>query len=402
MAVFRYRAQDREGRMRRGQHEADSPAAVRAWVRAQGWLPLEVHAVSDRRSGGGLWRPRLPVDELVMFLTQLHTLLDSGTPLGDALCLLMGQAESRHQHRLAATLYEQVQAGTPLAQALREAPYSLPAELIAAVRAGEESGHLAQVLGQMAALFEQRAETRRGLQGAMVYPLLMLLFSLAVVAFLMGYVVPKIVTVFDSLHQTLPPLTRALIALSDFVREHGGALLSLVILTGMGLAWAWQRPGGRSWLQRFGLRLPLWGRLMRERAVALWAQTLGMLLAAGVPIVPALRIARESVPLLPMQGALADLPDQVSRGMPLSQALRQSGFFPPLLLHLVNSGEHNAQLPALLQKAATYYARRYRQRMQAMTALLEPLMIIIMGGVVLLIVLAIMVPIFSMNQMVHL
>ena len=402
MPVYRYKAQDRKGRVLRGQHEADNPAAVRAWLRAQGWLPLEVEALSVRQGRSPLWRLRLPADELVMFLTQLHTLLDSGTPLGDALRLLAGQAESRHQHRLAAALYEQVQAGASLAQAMHEAPYGLPEELLAAVRAGEESGHLAQVLGRMAALFEQRAETRRSLQGAMVYPLLMLVFSLAVVAFLMGYVVPKIVTVFDSLHQTLPPLTRALIALSDFVRQHGGALLLLAILAGMALAWAWQRPGGRSWLQRLGLRLPLWGRLMRERAVALWAQTLGMLLAAGVPIVPALRIARESVPLLPMRAALSDLPDQVSRGVPLSQALKQSDFFPPLLLHLVSSGEHNAQLPALLQKAAAYYARRYRQRVQTMTALLEPFMIIIMGGVVLLIVLAIMVPIFSMNQMVHL
>lgn len=397
--LFHYRALTATGRMRQGTQEADSARAVRDWLRQQGLTPVEVSPV-QAKTPRHLWRPTVSTADLALFVRQLQTLLETGTPLSEALRLLMRQYGHGIMQRLAGWLYEQVQQGYGLAQAMSSAPVRLPADLIAAVRAGEESGHLDAVLSRMADALEAQDALRKKLLSALIYPALMVVVALAIVFFLMSYVVPKIVTVFDSLHQTLPPLTQAMLTFSAMVQAHGGLILLGAALAVVMLVWLWRQPQSRRWMQGGLLRLPLVRQLLIEASTARWARTLGMLLDAGVPVVMALRIANETVTVLPLRARLTPLVDRVSKGERITAVMESAGFFPPLMLHLTASGEHNGQLAAMLLKGAQRYEQNVARMAQTLVALLEPLMIIIMGGVVLTIVLAIMLPIFSMNQMV--
>ncbi len=398
MAHFEYEALTPGGRIQCGVCEADTPAAVRAWVREQGWVPVSVKPQTQKQRGS-LWRRRVPLETLLLVLEQLQTLLEAGTSLSEALRLLAAQA-SGIGSRLAAFWLAQVEQGQPLAQAMARSPYRLPETLIAAVRAGEESGHLPQVLAQLIETLEAQASLRQKLSGALIYPMLMIVVAVAIVAFLLVYVVPKIVAVFDSLHQALPPLTLALIHLSAFLQHYGLAIGLMLGAGGVALAWTWQRPAGRAGMQRMLLRLPGAGTVLRTRAAVNWAQTLAMLLDSGVPIVAALNIAAASVDVLPLRSRVAGFAEQVARGRPLHALMAEAKFFPPMMTYLAQTGEANGQLPRLLGRAAQRFAGRLAQRLQTFVALLEPIMIIMMGGVVLTIVLAIMLPIFSMNQLV--
>lgn len=401
MQVFNYEAIDRQGLRRKGTLEADSLQQARQLLRQRGLFPVTVTGLQRRAAEKTHWfRAALPLGELTLFIRQLHTLLESGTPLAQALKLLMNQYGKGRGYRLSAFLYEQIQQGTSFSQALEKAPFVLPSILVAASRAGEESGHLDQVLGQLADTLEQQEAMRKKLQAALIYPALMVVVAVAIIGFLMIYVVPKIVTVFDSMHQALPPLTQLLLSFSEFVQMHGAALAA-VLMMGVGALWlAWRKPPGRAIMQRLLLNLPLVRALMLESAAARWTRTLGMLLKAGVPAVTAIKISNETLGILPLQRVAAPLAEQVAKGVPVSQAMESAGFFPPLILHLAASGEHNGQLPQMLLKGAQRYEQRVESLAQTLVALLEPVMIIIMGGIVLMIVLAIMLPIFSMNQMV--
>jgi len=397
--LFKYRALTPSGRTRQGTREADGARAVRDWLRQQGLVPIEVMPVQERLKYRW-WRPAASIGDLALLVRQLQTLLETGTPLSDALRLLLRQYERGVMQRLIGWLYEQVQQGYGLAQAMTTAPLRLPSELIASVRAGEESGHLDAVLAQMADTLENTDALRKKLIAALIYPALVVMLALAIVFFLISHVVPKIVTVFNAMDQALPPLTQGLIVVSSVVQQHGGVLLFSGLLAIGGLIGLWRRPGSRRWMQRLLLHLPIVRQLLIEASTARWARTLGTLLDAGVPAVSALRIANETVSVLPLQARLMPMVECVSKGESITSVMEKAGFFPPLMLHLVSSGEHNGQLEAMLMKGAQRYEQNVARTAQTLLALLEPLMIIIMGGVVLTIVLAVMLPIFSMNQMV--
>lgn len=399
MPLYRYKAISSDGkRLLRGTYKAETVTAVREWLRTQGLMPVSV-AQQAQTSHSTLWRRKIPLETLLLLLEQLHTLLEAGASLSDALRLLIAQS-SGVGSRLAAFFLEEVERGVPLAQAMARSPYRLPETLIAAVRAGEESGHLTKVLAQLINTLEAHASLRQKLLGALIYPLLMVGVSVVIVVFLLMYVVPKIITIFDSLHQALPPLTQALIHLSEFVQQHGLQMGSMFALLLLGVAWAWQRPAGRSGIQRVLLRLPGAGTVLRIRAAVNWAETLAMLLSSGVPIVAALNIAAATVDVLPLRQRVEKFSAQVEAGQPLHVVMKSAGFFPPMMTYLVQTGEENGALPQLLGRASQRFADQLSHRLQTFVSLLEPMMIIMMGGVVLTIVLAIMLPIFSMNQLV--
>jgi general secretion pathway protein F len=406
MPSFDYQALSSEGKKQQGTITADSAFAARASLRAQGLTPVSVsemdNAATQSRSwlSASFWRGRLPLKELVLLTRQLATLLEGGLPLAQVLSILAAQAETKRLGRLLTHVHGRVQEGQTLAAAFRTAPYLLPDDVIAMLAAGEESGNLVAVMSRLADSLEIREQVAGQMKGAMFYPIMMLTLSLGIVAFLLTVVVPKVVTMFTHFKQELPPLTRGLIATSNWLVEWWGILLGVLLVLAIVVKWLMMREAVKYRWHALLLRLPLMGRLLREGATARWARTLSVLLSSGVPAVEALKISAEVVGLLPMKQAVLTMSLQVREGVPLHRALMNAAVFPSLVRYLVESGEASGQLAAMLGRAAQHYEVSTQTLSSSLVKLVEPMLIVVMGGVVLLIVMAILLPIFSMNQMV--
>jgi general secretion pathway protein F len=401
MASFRYRALDAAGRELNGIGDADSARALRAQLRERGLWPVEVRAETAPGAGRGGWRRGLPVAELVLLTRQLATLVNAGLPLERALAAVGEQSELARTRQVLTALRDDILAGKSFAQALAGLPRVFGALYLALVEAGERSGHLDLVLARLADYLEYSQATRQKVLLALAYPAVVSCVALLVVSGLMSYVVPQVVGVFRDTHQTLPWLTRALMAASDFLRQWGVALLAVLAL-GIGVARrVLARPDPRRRLHRRLLALPVLGRLLRAFNTARMASTLAILVASGVPLLTAMETARNLLGMLPMREALDAAMLRVREGSPLGRALGQSKQFPPVLIHLIGSGEASGTLATMLERAATQQQQEVERRLATLTTLMEPLLILLMGGVVMVIVLAIMLPILDMNQMVR-
>jgi general secretion pathway protein F len=401
MAAFEYRAMDANGRSRKGVLTGDSPRQIRAQLRGQGLYPVDVQAVAD---SGGTRRPlfgqRVSTANLALMTRQLATLVRAGMPLEEALRALGEQVTNRRLQSVVAGVRARITEGSSLTEALGEFPGTFPELYRVMVEAGEASGRLEEVLDRLADYTEERQAMRQKLGVAMIYPILVTLVALLVVIALLTYVVPEVVRVFESTGQDLPLLTRGLIATSDFLRANGFYLLvgmgGLAILGGYLL----RRPGIRYQWDRLLLDLPLLGRFSRTLNAARVARTLAILTDSGVPLLEALRIGGRVVPNRPMRQAVEEAAVNVREGGRLHNALNQSGYFPPLLVHMLSAGEESGELEKMLERAASHQERELESAVSAATSLMEPLLILVMGGVVLVIVLAILLPIFEMNQLV--
>jgi general secretion pathway protein F len=405
MAGFRFEAVDAAGRRESGVLEADTPRQARAQLRARGLLPIRVESLLQRAAPGAApTQPRaraLPAAELALATRQLATLLGAGLTVAESLDAAIEQSESAATKRVLAGVRGEVLAGASLSAAMARYPATFSELFRTIVAAGEDSGRLPAVLERLADYVEARNALRRRVGLAFIYPALVTLVSILVVTGLLTYVVPQVVAVFENSHQTLPWLTAALIAVSDFLRAWGGWLLGLVLAGALGFAHALRRPALRRRWHALVLRLPLAGRLTRALDTTRLASTLAILVGSGVPLLNALQAAIGVVGNLPMRDAVAAVRDRVREGGSLSRAFAASGLFPPVMTHLVASGERSGRLAPMLDRVAEQQMRELDGRVLALTALLEPLLILVMGGVVLLIVLAILLPIFDMNQMVR-
>lgn len=405
MATFEYKALTADGKTRKGSLDGDSPRHVRQLLRDQKLTPLEVKSVDQKRKAAGsgtsgLFTPVIRTSDLALLTSQLHTLLKAGMPLAQAIKAVSMQAETRTVRRFLSALHAKVIEGHSFAQALALSHYRVNEEYIATVRAGEESGHLEQVLARLAESIRQQEKIRKKIQTAMIYPAIMVVMSVLIVLFLMIYVVPKVVTVFDNMEQALPPLTQGMLTVSEFLQLHWLMLLFVVILLFVGYRLLMKQTPWRRRRDRFWLRLPMLRKFLVYASSARWARTLGVLLASGVPATDALRISSEVMTLLPLKEKVLTMVEQVREGQKLQDAMTEAGFFPPLLLNLVQTGEGSGQLDTMLLEGADHYESEVENAAATLVSLVEPLMILIMGGVVLTIVLAIMLPIFEMNQMV--
>lgn len=404
MSGFKYQAVDPVGRTVNGVLEADTPRQARAALREQGLVPLEVEALSEKslRSGAD-WRFRrgLPLSELSLLTRQLATLLNAGLTIEQTLNALIEQAESQYVRRVVAGIRGEVLAGQSLARAMGNYPSVFPELYQTLVASGEQSGQLARVLLRLADYLEERHALRQKIGLAFVYPAIVSVVALLVVFGLLIYVVPQVVSVFEHTSQKLPLLTRALIGLSNFLRASWFVWLGGVVL----FAWLFRNAMKREPLrQRYHawlLRLPLVGRLTRGSNTAQLASTLAILVGSGVPLLAALQAGTGVVGNLPMRQALTEAVKRVREGMSLSRALAQGKMFPPVMVHLIASGEASGKLDQMLERVAAQQSQELQTRVSAMTSLLEPLLILVMGGLVLVIVLAILLPIFEMNQLVR-
>lgn len=413
MGAFAWQAIDGRGKVRQGVRESESARQLRQRLRAEGLTPLSVDEVEDsratratrtraggRRLGGGVDRKLRPAD-LALVTRQLATLLRSRLPLDEALRVVAQQSERSAQRNLVTAVRSGVAEGMSLADAMRRFPKAFPEYYAATVSAGEQSGRLEVVLERLADYAENASAARQKVMLSLLYPALVTLVAIAVVIGLVTYVVPEVVKVFERMDQELPVLTRALIGLSDFLRDYAWVLVGAVTLMVVSFRWAYGRPGSRKGIQRQFLHLPLVGRLLRELNVARFARTFGILLGSSVSATEALKVSANVLTNLPIRDALLSAADRVREGAAIGSSLYNTGFFPPLMLNMIASGEASGQLVDMLDRAAESQERQLLHTVAALVGLMEPLMILLMGGLVLVIVIAIMLPIFNINQLIQ-
>lgn len=399
MALFDYQAANAQGRIEKGQLDADSPRGARQLLRGRGLTPVQVSAA--RSAGSGWGARRLSASELAWATRQLASLLAASLPLEGALSAVIEQAERPHVAQALTAVRADVRAGQRLTVALAARPRDFPPIYRALVGAGEDSGDLARVMERLADYIEERNALQAKVLTAFIYPAAISLVSVAIVIFLLSYVVPQVVTAFVQARQTLPMLTQVMLAASAFVRSWG-------VWVGLGIAalvvaWrlALRKPELRLRWHAMLLRVPMVGRFVLGVDSARFASTLAILLDAGVPLLRALEAARQTVGNALLARCADDVSARVREGAALGSALKVQKVYPPILVHLVASGEKTGSLAPLLDRAAQTISREIERRAMALTALLEPTMILVMGGVVLTIVLAVLMPIMEMNQLVQ-
>ena len=402
MPGFRYQAYNVEGKLHRGVLEADSARQARAALRDQGLTPYRVEVIAANDAvAGSRYRPVALSGTQVTQLTRgLASLLEAGLTVEQAFNALIEQAENERSRQVLAALRGEVLAGNTVAKALASFPNAFPELYRTLVAAGEASGQLPRVLSKLADYLEDRAQMRARLSLALIYPAIVMCVAIGVVGALLIYVLPQVVQVFEHAHAKLPILTRALIALSGFLQATWILWIVLAVVAGAVIRAALKRPASRAALHRFAWRAPIAGRILRHLDAARLAATLAILVGSRVPILQALEAGTGVMVLVPMREALTTAARGVREGMPLARALGATNAFPPIMVHLIASGETSGRLDEALERAARQQQNDIATRMAAFAALFEPAMILFMGGAVLVIVLAILLPIFQLNQLV--
>jgi len=399
MGAFEYVAVDSAGREHKGVLEGDTPRHVRQLLREQSMLPVAIKEVTEQEtSRAGVGTGRLSIKfqrglsaaDLSLITRQLATLVKSSLPLEEALLAVSQQTDKPRVRNIMLGVRSKVMEGHALADGLAEFPNSFPEVYRATIAASEQSGHLDAVMERLADYTENREALRSRTLGAMLYPVLLFVVCVA----------PKVVEVFRNSEAELPLLTQALIAGSDFMRAYGVFLVVGIVAA----IWLFRRSlriesNRRRW-HEFLLRLPLIGKVVRGSNTARFARTLSTLTASTVPVLDALRISGEVVTNLPMKAAVNDAAVRVREGAAIGRSLGASRLFPPMMIHLISSGESSGELDTMLERAAQHQERELDSVLQAVVGLLGPLMILLMGGLVLVIVMAMLLPIFELNQLV--
>lgn len=402
MQAFTYEAISKSGDTRTGVIEADSLRAARAQLRAQSLVPVEVEPVASLAGSAGARRRGKVFNQtgLAVWTRQLAGLVSSGLQLDRALTSLSEEAERPEERALVATLRSEVNGGTPFAKALTQYPKEFSDVYVAVIAAGEESGDLGKVLSRLADDLEAQHALRSKLVGAALYPAIVSLVAVVIVVFLITYVVPQIASVFTSSKRALPFLTVLMIGVSEFVRSYGWVLLVGVAGAVVGARFALANPVFRERFDARWLSLPIVGRMARSYNAARFAGTLAMLTSGGVPILTALQAATATMSNHAMRADGQDVLNMVGKGATLASSIGQKKRFPGLVAMFCRLGEDTAQLPEMLDRAAVQLSTEVQRRAMQFATMLEPLLIVAMGGLVMLIVLAVLLPIIQLNQLV--
>lgn len=396
MAAFEYQALDGAQRVKKGVVQADTPRQARALLRDQGLVPLEVEAVANTHRVGRHWRAG---HERTLILRQLATLLRAGMTLEEVLTVLTDQADRASTRRAMGAIRSRVLEGASLSRAMAEHPGLFPRLYHASVAAGERTGQLEAVLGQLADYAHSRETMGRGLGLALIYPALLGFIALVVVSALIGFVVPRVVNVFDQAGQTLPWVTRSLLWMADTVGQFG--FFGITILVGLMvlLAVALKKPEMRWRFDRWCLSWPLVGPLLRAQQTALFSRTLAILTGSAVPLVEALGVSGAVLGNRAAAGDIEQVAKKVSEGVSLSKALSPIEWLSGIAKRLIHAGEKSGELASMLQQSAEIEERALASAQSVTLSVIQPLMILLVGGIVLYIVLAIMLPILNMSQL---
>lgn len=412
MAVFEYKGYDSKGKFVRGMHEADGVKSLRQALKKEGIYLSEYY--DEREKKGDSLRSRLSgevdlsrympqrisVQEVAVATRQLATLMNAGIPLVEALAALVDQVESKALKRVLSTVKQKVNEGVSLADALAEHPRAFSPLYINMIRAGESSGALDVVLFRLADFTEGQSRLRSKILGTMMYPIIMVVVGIGILGILFTVVIPRITLIFKNAKAQLPLPTRMLIAGSDIARNYWWLLLILtVVFFFIGRAYL-RSKSGRARADAFSLRAPIFGNIVRMLAVGRFARTLGTLLSSSVPLLSALDIVKNVVTNTVLTQAIEDVRVAVREGASIADPLRRSKQFPPIVVHMVAIGERSGALEDMLFKIADSYEQQVELRVNMLTTLLEPLMILIMGGGVGFIVFSVLMPILQLNQFV--
>src|SRR5437879_1003863 len=403
MGAFEYTALDSSGKERTGILEGDTPRHIRQLLRERQLLPVSVNEVAQKeakRRSFSLARGVSPGD-LALFTRQLATLVRAGLPLEESLLAVSQQTEKPRIQSIILGVRARVMEGHTLADGFAEFPRVFPEIYRATVSAGEQAGHLDNVLERLADYTESREQIRQKILAAMLYPIVLTVMCFAIVSGLLVFVVPKVVAVFETSKAKMPLITRLLIGTSDFFRAYGLWLLIAAVIAAVLFARWLRNPLARRQFQRLQLRMPIIGKLTRGFNTARFTRTFSILSASSVPVLEALRIAGEVVTNLPMRDAVADAAARVREGAPIGRSLAASRMFPPMTIHLISSGESSGQLESMLERAAISQERELDAILSALVGLLGPVLIIFMGQFVMGIVFAMLLPIFEMNNLIH-
>ena len=405
MTAYRYQALNSAGKLVKGVLEGDSERQVRSQLRGQDMRPVEVAAANTAESGKPSWDlslyfSRISVSDLALITRQLATLVEANLPLDEALQAAAEQSRSSRIKGMLLQVRSRVAEGHTLAYAMGEFPSVFNEMYRAMVNAGEHAGYLGPVLQQLADYTEQRQYTGQKLKMAMIYPFILLGVAVAVVLLLLIFVVPELVGIFAHSNRELPALTRGLIATSDFFQQYGLWLVIGVIALLFIARRLLRNPQRKKRWHRLLLSIPGVSRVLISMDTARFASTLSILMASGVPLLESLRIAGQVLTNLILREDSEAVSEHVQEGASLNRALRESGRFPPMMVHMVASGEASGELETMLDRSATNQERELEMTLGTLMSLFEPLMVVFMGGMVLTIVLAILLPIFDLNTMV--
>jgi general secretion pathway protein F len=403
MGAFEYTALDPAGKEAKGLIEGDTPKHVRQMLRERRLLPVKVTEVAQkeaRRQRTFSLRRGISPSELALVTRQLASLSQSGLPLEESLLAVSQQNDQPRTKSILLGVRSKVMEGHTLADGLAEFPQAFPELYRATIAAGEQSGHLDVVLERLADYTEARHELRQRVRNAMIYPIALVVMAIAIISFMLATVVPKIVDVFANTSAELPALTRGMIATSDFLRNHWLLVILGVCAFIYGAWWVLQKPGPKRAYHEFLLKMPIISRLTRGINTARFTRTFSILAGSGVPILEALKISAAVIENLPMRDAVSEAAVRVREGGSISKSLDNSKLFPPMMIHLISSGEAGGRLEEMLSRAADGQEREVDGLIAALLGILQPLLIVLMGGVVLLIVLAILLPIFEINNLI--
>ncbi len=405
MPVFKYKGLNTSGKTVSGIRDADSPRALRGLLKKEGIYLTEV---TGQRASKGAARADVPAaprlgqrvsaQELAVITRQLATLLDAGVTLVESLTAMVDQTENEYLKLVLSQVKQRVNEGSSLADALGQHPRIFPALYCNMIKAGESSGALDVVLYRLADFTEGQARLRAKIIGTMTYPAIMVVIGLGILAILFVVVIPKITKIFEDLEATLPLPTEILLGISHFMADYWWAVLLLVVGLIVFHIQYIRTDSGRTKWDRFKLNMPLFGSIARMLAVSRFARTLATLLSSGVPLLNALNIVRNIVNNKILADALDGARDSITEGESIAAPLKRSGEFPPLVIHMIAVGERSGQLEQMLNNVANNYEYQAETRINALTSLLEPLMIVMMGGAVGFMVFSILLPILQLNE----
>lgn len=408
MAAFAYKALSANGRNKSGVLEGDNARQVRQQLREKGLMPIEVQQVAEKASGGAssltlsLFKPRISASELALLTRQMATLVESALPIEEALLAVAEQCEKQRHKNMMMAVRSKVVEGHGLAVAMGEFPSVFDELYRAMVAAGEKSGHLDTVLNRLADYTEKRQQTRSQVMQALIYPSLMLFFAGGIITMLLTVVVPKIVGQFDHMGQSLPTMTVILIAVSDWLTAYGLYLLVVVVVALLGFKHLLKQRHVRLKYHQILLKLPMIGKVSRGLNTARFARTLSILTASAVPLLEAMRIASDVLENLHIKAEVGEAAANVKEGSSLRAALDKTKLFPPMMMHMIASGERSGELQQMLGRAADNQDREFEALIGISLKVFEPLLIVSMAGIVLFIVMAILQPILALNNMVNL
>lgn len=403
MAAFEYIALDTNGKQKKGVLEADSPRQVRQQLRDKSWMPVSVEVAAEKSVTNplaNLFKRKISTADLSLLTRQLATLIGAGLPIEEALKATAEQTEKKRIKSMILDIRSRVLEGHSLAAALNNFDYAFPVLYRATVQAGEHAGHLDTVLNRLADYMEVSQANQQKIKLAALYPIILSVVAIAIVVGLLTYVVPDIVEVFVKNGQELPPLTAAMITASDFLQNHG-ILLGILISAAIGFfRFSLKKPAFKKKYHLFLMNLPFLGKMVKGFNTSRFVSTLAILNSSGVPLVEAMKIAGQVVENIIIQERLTIAAQQVMEGGSLHTALDETKVFTPMMLHMIASGETSGELDSMLEKTAKNQENDLQTTVSTLVGMFEPIMLLAMGGIVVLIVIAIMLPIMNMNKMI--